>query len=234
MYDAAGYLLIPGLQVDLGTGTGLWAIQFADEHAEAMVYGTDLSPIQPTMVPPNCKFEIDDYEAPWTWTHQFKLIHGRMLNCCFADGKKLLQQSYDALEPGGWLEFQDASLPIRADDGTMDGTSWEQWVSKFMEAMKKAGLQYLAPEYYEQWAKEAGFVNVVRQYFKWPQNPWPKDPFLKDLGRWHLVNTLDGLYGFTVRLFTGVLGMSTEEVEVFLVKVRKDIMDRRIHSYWPM
>lgn len=31
--------------LDLGTGTGMWAIDFADAHPEADVLGIDLSPI---------------------------------------------------------------------------------------------------------------------------------------------------------------------------------------------
>ncbi|KAI8247308.1 Secondary metabolism regulator LAE1 [Colletotrichum sp. SAR 10_77] len=34
--------------LDVGTGTGLWAIDFADEHPDAEVLGTDLSPVQTT------------------------------------------------------------------------------------------------------------------------------------------------------------------------------------------
>ena len=33
--------------LDIGTGTGIWAIDFADEYPSARVVGTDLSPIQP-------------------------------------------------------------------------------------------------------------------------------------------------------------------------------------------
>ncbi|EQB58124.1 hypothetical protein CGLO_01662 [Colletotrichum gloeosporioides Cg-14] len=55
--------------LDVGTGTGLWAIDFADEHPDAEVLGTDLSPVQTTHVPPNAKFEIDDVEEPWTDDH---------------------------------------------------------------------------------------------------------------------------------------------------------------------
>jgi hypothetical protein len=40
------------------------------------------------------------------------------------------------------------------------------------------------------------------------------------------------LINYTV--WTGVLGMSVEEVQVFLVNVRKDVMNRSIHSYWPV
>ena len=33
--------------LDVGTGTGIWAIDYADEHPDAKVIGVDLSPIQP-------------------------------------------------------------------------------------------------------------------------------------------------------------------------------------------
>ena len=48
--------------LDFGTGTGIWAIDVADEFPSALVIGTDLSPIQPTTVPPNCRFYVDDFE----------------------------------------------------------------------------------------------------------------------------------------------------------------------------
>ena len=51
-------LVRPQRILDLGTGTGIWAIDMADAHPGAQVIGTDLSPIQPKWVPPNCKFEI--------------------------------------------------------------------------------------------------------------------------------------------------------------------------------
>lgn len=40
--------------LDLGTGTGIWAIDFADEHPSASVVGTDISPIQPSVRWNNC------------------------------------------------------------------------------------------------------------------------------------------------------------------------------------
>ncbi|GJD03928.1 UMTA [Colletotrichum higginsianum] len=36
-----------GRVLDLGTGTGLWAIDYGDYHPETEVLGVDLSPIQP-------------------------------------------------------------------------------------------------------------------------------------------------------------------------------------------
>jgi SAM-dependent methyltransferase len=44
-----------GAALDLGCGTGIWAIELAEEHPSATVIGVDLSPIQPAWVPPNCR-----------------------------------------------------------------------------------------------------------------------------------------------------------------------------------
>jgi metalloendopeptidase OMA1, mitochondrial len=46
--------------LDLATGTGMWAIEMAEEFESSMVVGTDLSPIQPEFVPPNAHFYIHD------------------------------------------------------------------------------------------------------------------------------------------------------------------------------
>lgn len=51
--------------VDLGTGNGLWCIDMAEEHPNAQVLGIDLSPVQPEWVPPNCTFEVDDFDLEW-------------------------------------------------------------------------------------------------------------------------------------------------------------------------
>jgi SAM-dependent methyltransferase len=80
--------------LDIGTGTGIWAIDFADEHSSAAVLGTDLSPIQPTWVPPNLKFEIDDCEAEWAYPdNHFDYIHIRSLFGCVKDWHRLYAQA---------------------------------------------------------------------------------------------------------------------------------------------
>ena len=59
---------------------------FADEYPSAEVIGSDLSPIQPTFVPPNLKFEVDDVEEPWVHPeNHFDLIHVRALYGAVAD-----------------------------------------------------------------------------------------------------------------------------------------------------
>lgn len=41
-------LVEPRRILDIGTGTGIWAIQMAEQNPESMVWGTDLSPVQPS------------------------------------------------------------------------------------------------------------------------------------------------------------------------------------------
>jgi hypothetical protein len=68
--------------LDIGTGTGIWAIDFATRFPSAGIIGTDLSPIQPAFVPPNCRSEVDDAEDEWVFLQKFDYIHCRMLGSC--------------------------------------------------------------------------------------------------------------------------------------------------------
>lgn len=46
----------------------------------------DLSPIQPSFVPPNCKFEVDDINKDWTYPeNNFDLVHIRAMTGCIPD-----------------------------------------------------------------------------------------------------------------------------------------------------
>jgi SAM-dependent methyltransferase len=65
--------------LDVGTGTGKWAIEFADDHPSCQIIGTDLSPIQPSVVPNNCTFVTDNIEEPWVFNEPFDYIHSRVL-----------------------------------------------------------------------------------------------------------------------------------------------------------
>ncbi|KAJ4271188.1 hypothetical protein NW764_013554 [Fusarium oxysporum] len=221
--------------MDVGTGTGIWAIEYADLHPEAQVVGVDLSPIQPSLVPPNCVFEIDDLEKEWTWSEPFDFIFCRVMTGSFADMEKFVQNAYDNLEPGGYLEMQDLTYPIACDDGTLP-PDCEVLRSGLLsiEASAKAGrAMNLAPKY-KTFLEKAGFVDVVEKQFKWPINEWPKDKHYKELGKWSYANINNGLEGLLLGLFTRFLGWSADEVRVFCSAMRKQLRDRSIHAYIPV
>jgi len=51
---------------------------------------------------------------------------------------------------------------------------------------------------------------------------------------WNNSNITGGLEGLTLALFTRGLGWAKEDAEVFLVDVRKELNDTKIHVWAPM
>ena len=219
--------------LDLGTGTGIWAIEMGDDYPDAEIIGTDLSPTQPSWVPANVKFEIDDAEESWTFPENFDLVHARYLAAAITDWPKLIGQAFKHTKPGGWAEFQDFDPTYYSEDGSLKKDhDISKWITTFIEAAHGFGRDPLPGPKLEGWMKDAGFENVVHEKFRLPIGPWPKDKHLKDIGAWNLVQLEDGLEGFTLRLFTQFLGWKTEEVHVMLAKVRKDMRDPKIHAQY--
>jgi metalloendopeptidase OMA1, mitochondrial len=46
--------------VEIGAGSGGWAIEVAREFPNSEITGTDISPVDRTDVPQNCRFVIGD------------------------------------------------------------------------------------------------------------------------------------------------------------------------------
>jgi SAM-dependent methyltransferase len=161
--------------LDIGTGTGIWAIDFADEHPGTDVLGTDLSPIQPTWVPPNAKFYIDDAESEWVYSpsEAFDFIHCRTMSGSISDWEKLISQSYRHLSPGGWVEFQEPIALCESDDGTLEKAEdlcrWQELCNDAAAGFKK---EIRVGNTLKQRMEAAGFVDVNEKVVK-VRNPFP-------------------------------------------------------------
>ncbi|KAG9241700.1 S-adenosyl-L-methionine-dependent methyltransferase [Calycina marina] len=220
--------------LDIGTGTGLWATEFANEYPMANVLGSDLSPIQPDFVPPNCRFEVDDVEDEWLHSYKFDYIHGRALAFCFRSHETVFGHAFNALRPGGWFEIQDVAIPMVALDETVAGTAVELWVSRLIEGGRALGRDFTRVPTYKEILEDIGYVDVVERHFHWPVGTWAKGDKMKTLGAWMREDFLSGIQGASMGVMVKGLGMTVEEVEVFLVDVRNDIWSNRIHSYFPV
>ncbi|KAL3461116.1 S-adenosyl-L-methionine-dependent methyltransferase [Aspergillus heterothallicus] len=220
--------------LDVGTGTGIWAIDFADEYPSAEVIGTDLSPIQPSFVPPNLRFEIDDANEMWTYPpDHFDLVHVRALYGSISDWPTFYREALKALRPGAWLDQLEMSIQFRSDDDTVtDEHVLSVWSKTFIEAGDKFGKTFQIAERAKGYMQEAGFVNITEQRFKLPIGSWSKDKKLKKLGLWNQHHVLSSIEGWSMALLTRVMGWKYPEVQVFLANMRKGLKDPTTHAYF--
>ncbi|OJD33461.1 methyltransferase type 11 [Diplodia corticola] len=218
--------------LDVGTGTGIWAIEAGDAYPDAEIIGNDLSPIQPHWVPPNVRFEVDDAESTWPADRpRFDLIHCRYLAGSISCWPRLMQQSFSATLPGGWAEFSDYEMRYYADDGSVpaQGSNMTRLADLLVEGCERIGRTVSPGPRLAGWMRDAGFVGVRERLCKLPVGAWARDPVLKRVGAWNWVQTFEGLEAFVLAVFTRVLGWEADEVRVFVAKCREDMRRKDVH-----
>ncbi|PQE30022.1 hypothetical protein CJF32_00009476 [Rutstroemia sp. NJR-2017a WRK4] len=186
-------------------------------------------------VPPNCQFQVDDITMPWTWQQdRFDFIFLRDLLFSIRDWPTLIQQCYNHVKPGGWVEFESILGVLSCDDGTLPPDSkFREYDKITREAANVYGTPLEDVASFKKWFEEAGFEAVVEKKYKIPTNPWPKDPHLKLIGAFEQQNFLTGIEGMSIRALKA-LGWSYEEIVVFLAAVKKEIKDKRQHPYYTL
>lgn len=206
-----------------------------DEYPSADIQGIDLSPIQPQWVPPNVRFIVDDAEAEWLYPPgSLDYIHIRHLTSTIRDWPLLLSRAYEALEPGGWIELQELRFEFGCDDGTLrEGNLIADFFQNMTKGLSTFGIDLLAMRHNKQHLIDAGFTNVTEITFKIPFGVWPKDPHMKKIGLYNRSVVHDALSGVSMKPFKHGLKWSAEQIEVYLVGVRKECFDSSQHLYLP-
>ncbi|OBS20680.1 hypothetical protein FPOA_07019 [Fusarium poae] len=219
--------------LDIGTGTGIWAIDFADEYPNAEVIGTDLSPIQSNWVPPNVKFELEDATNSWSWSeNSFDFVHMRYLIGAIADWGALFREAFRCCKSGGFIESVEVNPTFFSDDETMnDATAMQTWNRLFKEGSKAFGRSFCAVEDDVQLLRAAGFVDLQVTEFKVPVGGWAKDPKLRRVGQFLRATIENDLEGYTLMVWQQILGWPKDEYQLFLMEMRKSLRDKNIHGY---
>jgi hypothetical protein len=150
------------------TTTYVLLVDQSTNYAPAQL-GTDLSPIQPTWVPPNAKFYIDDAESEWVYSdaESFDFIHCRTMSGSITDWDRLTQQCYTHLSPGGWLEFQEPIALCESDDGTLEqAEDMLRWQELCHGAAAKFKKDIRVGDTLKARMEAAGFVDVQEKVVK--------------------------------------------------------------------
>ncbi|KAF7552798.1 hypothetical protein G7Z17_g4103 [Cylindrodendrum hubeiense] len=221
--------------LDIGTGTGLWPIDFADEFPGAEVIGTDISPIQPAWVPPNVKFELEDATDTWTWAeNSIDFVHMRYLFGAIADWNGLFKEAFRTCKPGGYIQSCEIDPAFCCDDGTIDYDLAIRALNKLVrDGGEKMGRSFCVVEERLQLtaAEAAGFVDIKEVNYKLPVGGWTKDVRLGEIGQF-LKSTMDNdIEGYTLILWHDILGWPKDEYQVCLMNMRKALKNKRYHAY---
>ncbi|RBA16074.1 hypothetical protein FPRO05_11924 [Fusarium proliferatum] len=205
--------------VDIGTGTG-----------------TDISPIQPGWIPPNLRFDIEDCTQEWTFAPNSQdYIHFRWLVGSIVDWEQLFKEAYRCLKPGGYIESHEALSRMDCDDGSItEKSAMHQWGKFFVEGGKKIGRSFTIVEDGVQRSamEKAGFVNLEERDFKVPIGGWPKDPRMKEIGKYAQATLEQDIEGYVLFMANTVEGWTKAEVEVYISMLRRELRQGTMHPYY--
>ena len=137
------------------------------------------------------------------------------------------------LKPGhGRVELVEIDLAPVCDDGSLPANSiLQQWYKQLMQATEASGYPLAFQTNTRQLLHEAGFVEVQEAVINLPYNPWPKDLFMKDIGRWYSLGFCDALQALTMGPFTNTMNVTADAVNEWVNRVHKEVCTRKIHAY---
>ncbi|KAH8777636.1 S-adenosyl-L-methionine-dependent methyltransferase [Diaporthe sp. PMI_573] len=183
---------------DAGTGTGIWAVQFAQQHPDIQVVGYDLGipPPQPDglLQPSNVHFATQDLMAAWPTggvaAGPFDLVHCRQVLLNVPDPAKVLRRLFENLRPGGIVEIREYWNPMvseRDDDDDAAGEPEDpskalsqapllvEWHRGTVEAAAALGCDHGYAARLPGALRDAGFSEVTVTDRKVPLGGWGPD-----------------------------------------------------------
>ncbi|GMF68356.1 unnamed protein product [Aspergillus oryzae] len=123
---------------------------------------------------------------------------------------RLFQQAFHHMRPGGYIEMREFRVWFYSQEGELsDESSVRQWNCHLVDGMNIFGKSINVVDELVEKLKAAGFVGVREDVLKVPVGPWPKDPRLKELGRWMQIQTMDAIEPLPLALFPRIVAMAT-------------------------
>ncbi|KAH7234138.1 hypothetical protein NW759_009015 [Fusarium solani] len=222
----------PKRVLDVGTGPGTWALEFAQKHPYCSVLGVDIEPVHPPYTRSNCSFLTKDITHDWDFTDggNFDFIHVRQLGD-IQEKRTLIQRCFDNLKPGGWVEFTEWIAILQSPNHSLRGTAFRKWNDLLEQGMRQCGTTLYYPDKLKPLLQETGFEHIIETRNGATTNACYPGKKLQRIGHLMTQNWLLILEPLSMPVFTQALGWTPDEVKRFLVDVRKEIGNTQYHSF---
>ncbi|KAI0672942.1 S-adenosyl-L-methionine-dependent methyltransferase [Trametes maxima] len=236
---------IPAI-LDVGTGSGSWAIDMAKQFPHCTVVGVDLAPPRVDGdLPPNCRFEIDDANLGFShYRESFDLIHARSISAGIRDYPQFLEEVAQALRPGGVVISGDGDMQLfdewhqplpYMEEGT-PGFTWTHRVFfAAYNAMKNRGGSIDSPSMCPSWLRgvdaftDVGWHKIFIPMGPWPQSSDPRERLIAEMLREDCFRYIAGLA--PLLLSEGYLPESVEMMQREAAAELRELRTR-IYSRW--
>ncbi|KAI0759408.1 S-adenosyl-L-methionine-dependent methyltransferase [Trametes elegans] len=116
----------PSAILEIGAGTGAWAIDAANRFPTAQVVAIDLHPLPARPLPTNLAFEPVDITGPFPFPDgAFDIVHMRFVLLHVPGAEDVLARAGRLVRPGGWLlvEEPDDENMVDRDAGLGPGVA---------------------------------------------------------------------------------------------------------------
>lgn len=167
--------------LDIGTGTGVWAVEMAARYPGSQIIGIDISKIQSNIVPGNVRYMIADIEKPWEVDDgQADFVHMRDITGGIRDWPGLVTQAYQKLKLGGMVEMTEVRTTVHDFDGKFDDADMCPSFTKLFRTMyEKVNMDFDPSPKFPEWLHTAGFENVTQRTEIIPIGDWARDEQLR-------------------------------------------------------
>ncbi|KAK7048134.1 methyltransferase str2 [Favolaschia claudopus] len=103
--------------LEIGAGSGAWAIKVAKQFPDAEVIAADMNPLPERPIPSNLKYEKVNAIEPFPFAAgSFDVVHTRLTLCHLPGGRdEVLPRMIDLVAPGGYLVIDDINWQTNFD-----------------------------------------------------------------------------------------------------------------------
>ncbi|KAH7320186.1 methyl transferase [Stachybotrys elegans] len=222
--------------MDLGTGTGIWVMNMAEQYLPGSeVCGVDLHKIQPRLIPPSTSFLQFDIEEPSWWLPKDNdLIFMRLLLGSIQTDlwPQVYKNIFDHLAPGvGYIEQVEVDYTPRWDGGEIPSPSAiKEWAEMFHSGLEALGRSaQVDSEKTRRTLEEIGFVDFHEEVVQIHLSPWSDDEFLRNVGRWWNSALCSGLGALSMKPFWRKTQKPEGEVREYVDNLAERFLEEACH-----